>query len=400
MEIAIYPIKSILHDERLLSEVSASFIEAIRRESEHHFKIVTDPKALNDADLGLVLVQSGGSEGLFKSTVFPAYGGPYYLLTYGSSNSLAASLEILTFVHQSVRGGEILHGAPESIAKRIDALLDLKKTRSLKSARYGVLGEPSDWLIGSEVDPAKARSIFGMELIKIPEGEVIEAIKDTPLPDETPDFPAFDLQELKKAYGAYLALKGLVEKYGLDGFTIRCFDVISACHLSACLALALLNRDGIIASCEGDVPAMITAATILKVLGLHSFQANPQWIFQDENAVEFAHCTLPLDMAESYEFETHFESGIGLGIHGELTPGECTVLKIGSSLTEFFASDGRLTENAHLGDRCRTQIKITLEEPVSYFLRSSLGNHHLIVYGHQADKLTEYLESLGLRRVI
>ena len=125
----------------------------------------------------------------------------------------------------------------------------------------------------------------------------------------------FNPSELEKAYDIYEALKELCAEEQFAGFTLRCFDIIKAVKMSACLGLSLMNRDGIIASCEGDVPAMITAYSILKCLGVHAFQANPNWIDPVKNELTLAHCTLPLDMADTYQFDTHFESGIGVGIH-------------------------------------------------------------------------------------
>ena len=63
-----------------------------------------------------------------------------------------------------------------------------------------------------------------------------------------------DESELKLALRIYSALKALVVKYKLDGLTVRCFDLLSTIHSTSCIALALLNNEGIIAACEGDVP--------------------------------------------------------------------------------------------------------------------------------------------------
>mgnify|MGYP003301395200 CR=1 FL=1 len=51
-----------------------------------------------DCDLKLIFIESGGSEGLFLDG-FKLLKAPYYLLTSGDNNSLAASLEILTYLN-------------------------------------------------------------------------------------------------------------------------------------------------------------------------------------------------------------------------------------------------------------------------------------------------------------
>lgn len=85
------------------------------------------------------------------------------MLTYGNSNSLAASLEILSFLREEHKKGEVLHGEDSYIAKRIAYLGSFKKEE--KPGRLGVFGKPSDWLISSDADYKKAREIFHINLI-------------------------------------------------------------------------------------------------------------------------------------------------------------------------------------------------------------------------------------------
>lgn len=398
-EIKIYPIKSILSHGGMISKDSESLLNDLSSAlKDYSFKVISSIKEARKGDFLLILIQSGGSEGIFKSEVFPNYEGPYYLLTYGSSNSLAASLEILTFLHQNGKRAEVLHGDNLYIQNRIEALYNEKKSE--KPYRLGVFGEPSDWLISSFVDYKKAKDILNVDLIDIKESEVIENILSIDM-DSLEGVDEFDYskEEIRKALRIYEGLKKLVAKYELDAFTIRCFDILSAAHSSACLALALFNKDGIVASCEGDVPSLLTAFLMQKRFSWHCFQANPQWIDPLHDDIHFAHCTLPLDMATSYCLDTHFESGIGVGIHGELPKGPITVLKINAEINEFYCEEGELTENEYRKDRCRTQIKLHMHAPVTYFLSSSLGNHHQILFGHHKKEIKEYLLSLGLRNV-
>ena len=399
MIVNVYPIKSVLSYGDTISKESGKLLNDLAEKTGYEFRLVGLDQ-LSQGDLPLILVQSGGSEGFFKRDIYPSYPGPYYLLTYGSSNSLAASLEILSFIKEENKKGEVLHGNNDYIASRLKALFAEKKAQEKTPARLGVLGQPSDWLISSDVDYAKAQEIFHIDLVDVPEERVLKLIQDHQgkVPPKT--FTAsFNPSELDKAYGIYEALKQLCVDEKFAGFTLRCFDIIKAVKMSACLGLSLMNRDGIVASCEGDVPAMITAYAILQCLGVHAFQANPNWIDPLKNQLTLAHCTLPLDMADSYQFDTHFESGIGVGIHGVMKPGDVTIVKVGSSLNEFYCEEGTILHNEYRPDRCRTQIVIQLNAPVTYFLKSSLGNHHQVIYGHHQKELKAYFESLGLRQI-
>jgi hypothetical protein len=397
--INIYPIKSELTYGKTISDESAKLISALSEKTGYTFKIV-ELDELHDADLGLILVQSGGSEGKFKA-LFEKLNGPYYLLTYGSSNSLAASLEILSFIGKNGKDGEILHGDVDYIAKRLGELLKEKdKSYQKDFYRLGVIGKPSDWLIASDVDYSKAKRLFQVDLIDLTTQELIWDYASTSAEVQPGRLAAsFDKGELDKAYRVYKALKQMVKDHNLDGLTIRCFDLLGAIKTTSCLGLSLLNEKDIVASCEGDIPSMLTCFSIKRILKEHAFQANPCWVDAKENKVLFAHCTLPLDMAETYEFNTHFESNLGVGIHGEMKKGPVTIVKLSSDLNSYFCEEGELILNQYKKDLCRTQIWVKLSADASYFLKTPLGNHHLICYGKHREEMSAYFEKLGLKRI-
>ena len=120
MKIKFSKFKSNIHDAGNLSKSSKSFISQINQKLNSNLIYVND---LSDyqCDLKLIYIESGGSEGLFLKN-FKKLKPPYYLLTSGENNSLAASLEILHYLHLHHLKGEILHGDIGYIAKRIKEL--------------------------------------------------------------------------------------------------------------------------------------------------------------------------------------------------------------------------------------------------------------------------------------
>jgi L-fucose isomerase-like protein len=204
-------------------------------------------------------------------------------------------------------------------------------------------------------------------------------------------------QPMKGAYQIYDALKVIVERHRLQGFTIRCFDLLTSVHNTGCLALAQLNAEGIVAGCEGDVPAMLTMKISQSLIGVSGFQANPASINPETGEMLFAHCTIPFNMVERYELDTHFESGIGVGIRGYMKEGPVTIFKVSGNLTRYFIEEGELVCNQSNPDLCRTQQVIRLSHPsqASYFLTNPIGNHHIILPGHHHDLLKEWLRGNG-----
>ena len=409
----------------------------------------------------IIYVRTGGTEGLFLEKVAPRLGRPVRLLTSGQSNSLAASMEILSWLRQHGFAGEILHGSAADIAARIRTLPDGPVSspdsfpgaeeghfapggtknrfpgaeeghfapdgtgdsfpgvepvgpetfgRILVGMRFGVIGKPSDWLISSDVDYAVVRENLGAELIDIPIEELIEEVRrpgpETPpnsghpcqngegSPEKAPiSGPGFDLKPLNPpqygskidagdwqgALGIYAALRRLVDRYHLDGLTLRCFDLLTALHNTGCLALAILNAEGVTATCEGDIPAMLSMAVARALTGKASFQVNLSRIEGDR--LLFAHCTVPLSLVRDYCYDTHFESGIGVAIHGELPEGPVTLFKLSPDCRRMYRREARLVANTYGDALCRTQVVVEAPGAAAYFLRTPIGNHHILVPG-------------------
>lgn len=369
------------------NERNTSFIQKI--EETLNDKITVVPLDDYDCDLKLIFIETGGSEMLFKKQM-DKLKEPYYFLTSGENNSLAATLEILTYLKSNNKQGEIIHGSIDYISSRIKELTNKDKKRVLEGKQYGVIGEPSDWLISSVPNYDDVKQKYGANLINIPLFELINEFKNFNEKISVEN-KGFDEREVKNAEKVYLILKDIIKKYKLDGLTIRCFDLLKSIKTTGCLALSKLNSEGIIATCEGDIMAMLCMAIAKEISSHSSFQANPSQINVNDNTILFAHCTVPLDMLTSYTFKTHFESGIGVAIKGELKKQDVTVLRISKDLKHYYVSKGKILKNMSLDNLCRTQILVHLESDVKELLNNPCGNHHIIFYGDYEEQLRDYL---------
>lgn len=378
--IAIYTLTSELHDEQAVNAVTQEFLNNLN--IEYDFK-GSDYSSYGSSALSLIYVRTGGTEGIFKRLLPELQtktSRPFYLLTSGKSNSLAASMEILSYLNQQNIKGEIIHGSATYIAKRIGLLEATEKAhQKLNGMRLGIIGEPSDWLISSHADKAQIKAKLGIDLIDIPISELIDAL--------TPQ------EGMSGALQIYEALKNIVEQHQLQGFTLRCFDLLTTVKNTGCLALAKLNSEGYVAGCEGDVPAMLSMMIVRSLLNISGFQANPASIDPETGEMLFAHCTIPFDMVERYEYDTHFESGIGVGIRGYMKEGPVTIFKVSGDLQRHFIAEGYLLRNQAKPDLCRTQqvIKLSDKHQTSYFLNHPIGNHHIIIPGHHKEILEKIL---------
>ena len=421
----LYCLSSSLHDETRSEVVRDPFIRSFA-ESLAEELIFADDFADYDSRDSIIYIRTGGTEGLFKSvfcphgeTVIPG-GAPVRLLASGQSNSLAASMEILSWLEQQGLEGLILHGdtaSPNPLPKEevineavytplsVSALSgsrDAAQSAPLAGKRFGIIGKPSDWLISSDVDYEKVKVRLGCELVDVDIRELVDVVRSMTAtehheppaslhPLTRPGFGrAIDSEQIQLAADVYDALKMLIGRYALDGLTLRCFDLLDTLRTTGCLALALLNSEGYVATCEGDIPAMLSMAVGRAVCGESGFQVNLSRAEGDD--LLFAHCTIPLTMTKQYSFDTHFESGIGVAIRGDLEEmADATLFKLSADLTRFVAEDVQLLRSQSEPNLCRTQVWVHAPGLKGYLLHHPLGNHHILLPGHQRERLLALL---------
>ena len=385
MKVNIFPLVSSLHDQNKINENTKNIINDLMNISDIEFNI-TNIDELYNSDLALILIQSGGSEGLFLENI-SMLKGPYFLLTYGNNNSLAASLEILSYLKDNNLEGEVLHGSNEYIIKRIKEL-----TKINVKYRFGIIGKPSDWLIASNVNYESAKRLHNIELIDIPINKISDYYFKS-INDYNLEFK-YDSKEIDKALKLHKVLNKIKEEYNLNGLTIRCFDLLEKLKTTSCLSLALLNKEGIVATCEGDVPTMISMHILNRVTNQVGFQANLSRIDIENKKMILAHCTLPLNMVDRYNLDTHFESGIGVAIKGYLKEEKVTIFKLSKNLKDYYVTTGTIIKNLEESNLCRTQIEVSIDDNIEYFLNRPYGNHHVVIYGDYKNEIIKYMSEL------
>lgn len=369
---------------------SEQFIEDINNELfEDDLELVEGAK---DPIYSVIFIETGGSEQKFIKDVDKLV-KPIILISNCKNNSLPACFEIKTYLDKNKSDCVLLFGEEESIANSLKHISKIMLAKyNIEHTTLGVIGKPSDWLIASTVDYQEVKKKYGVNLVDISTAELKEEInkgvlENIPHKEEFAKL-TYSQDVLSGALEIYSGLKRIIEKYHLNGFTLRCFDLIEEYHNTACLAFAILNEEGYIAACEGDVPSMLSMLFIKEASNQPSFQANPSKIDLKDANILLAHCTIPLNMISQYELTTHFESGLGIGVKGTLDLSRVTIFKIAPNLKDALCVSGEIKENLSLPNYCRTQILVNLDrEELFEFLKEPFGNHVLVTYNDIVDDL-------------
>ena len=409
MTIHLIAFASILHKQASLR----SSHEAILSELEKYYTVrlidYQDMDKLNSDDFKIIFVATGGVERLVIQH-FERLPRPAILLADGMQNSLAAALEISTWLRGRGMKSEILHGELPSIVQRVHILYNnFRAQRSLFGKRIGVIGTPSSWLVASNVDYLLAKRRWGIEYIDIPLERVYEHFQQITDEEVGASCAAVASQalacregspeDLIKAMRLYRAIKKICKEEKLEALTLSCFKLIEQIDTTGWLALSLLNDDGIMAGCEGDLQSIFTLLAVKALTTKEGFMANPSMINTRTNELILAHCTVGLQQTERYIIRNHFETEKGIAIQGLLPTGDVTVIKCGGEcLDEYYLSTGTLTENTNYINMCRTQVRIRMNTPAEYFLKNPLGNHHIMIHGNYEDTLNEFFMANACKR--
>lgn len=404
------PVASPLHDEAALTHILRDLEPAL--EGIGGARAGEDEPAAREPLLYLLL--TGGTEqrvlALGSGRARYAPGEPTYLLAHPGHNSLPAALEALARVRQLGGRGRILYlrgpGDDEGLSRVREAAHDLAVWRALREARIGLVGEPSDWLVASSPDPAVVQAVWGPEIVHIDVADAIRRYLQASAPGGETLASSVSAgattavepgaTEVERAARIYPVLRELVRSGSLDALAVRCFDLIVELRTSSCLALAELNDEGIIAGCEGDLVSTVAMLWVHRLLGLLPWMANPAQVDEARNAVRVAHCMVPRSLVTGYRLRSHFESGLGVSLEGELPPGDVTLLRIGGSrMDELWVAEGTALRTEPGEHVCRTQLEVELSRgSVDELLRAPLGNHLVVVAGHHADRLHDWWRAM------
>lgn len=409
MVINLITFASILHKQTTIR----SSHEIILNELEKYFTLkfidYTEMGKLTPDDFSLLFIATGGVERLVIQH-FEQLPRPTILLADGMQNSLASALEISSWLRNRGMKSEILHGELTEIVKRLFVMYNnFKAQRQISNSRIGVIGTPSNWLIASNVDYLLAKRRWGVEYVDIPLESVVEyynKISDEEVGDASAQLAGQALacreatpDDMLKAMKIYHALKRIAEEDKLSALTLSCFRLIELTGTTGCLALSLLNDEGIIAGCEGDLQSIFTMLIVKTLTTQSAFMANPSMINARTNEIILAHCTIGLKQTEKFILRSHFETDLSIGIQGILPTGDVTLVKCGGEcLDEYYLTTGTLTENTNYLNMCRTQVRIRLNSPADYFLRNPLGNHHILFHGNYETILNEFFQVNSCKR--
>ncbi|MBU0475761.1 MAG: hypothetical protein KKF62_16565 [Bacteroidetes bacterium] len=350
-----------------------------------------------DSNATILLIASGGTEEYAKILI-EVDEHPFLIVSNSKNNSLAASLEISAFFRNNKLVKLFYYENMDEFVSGIENFsLVNNAIEAINNSSFGVIGEPSDWLLTSK--QIKSCGSFKTKLIEIDINDVSEKVGaistsiTTPKIENDYQHKCVHSSEIDNSSKVYDALKDIASTNGVDAITVRCFDLLKHKY-TACMALSILNDENIVSSCEGDIFALFTMYVANKLTNKPVWMANPSSVNKEENTLILAHCTVPSKMLSNLDeslLTTHMESGLSVAIQGPLKKQDVTILRIGGNFDKILFSTGKIVDtDMRDPNLCRTQVKIKLNVNAQTWINNSLGNHQILVYGDITNLLTDF----------
>jgi len=331
-----------------------------------------------------------------------------YLKTYDSGPNGNTRLD-----HGGVYVEDVVVDDGEELLWRLRALHGLK---NFVGARIVALGGPGGKY--SPEAPQVARERYGIEIVEVGYDDATQRIEDArknsdlvararkwmdqylALPGTT---LMTDREYVTNAFLLYRVFKDLMQEHNAPAFTIRdCMTkILPIAQTTPCLALSLLNDEGLMAFCESDFVVIPAGILLRHISGKPVFLHNST--FPHQGVCTCAHCSAPRRMNgkhyEPVKVMTHYESEYGAAPKVELPEGrQVTFIDPEYSTGRWLGFTGVVKSNPSY-EMCRTQHDVEIEGDWRKLLNEVRDSHWMMAYGDCLKEAGYAARKLGVEWV-
>jgi len=164
-----------------------------------------------------------------------------------------------------------------------------------------------------------------------------------------------------------------------------------------CLALSLLNDEGLTAFCHVDMTHTAPGVLLRWISGKPSFVCNTH--FPHHGLITLAHCAAPRKMngreSEPTTIMTHYESDYGAATKVHYPKGQvitCIVPEL--KCTQWFGFRGTIVDSPEMA-MCRSQMDVKIDGDWRTLVRELRGFHAVVCYGDYLREVGYALKKVG-----
>lgn len=322
---------------------------------------------------------------------------------------LKASLEAVGYRPKFVVG---LPDEAEALDDVYRYCLVASAVKKLSRSKIGLVGYASMGMYTAMFDPISMRSRLGVDVVHIDtssifkelhgikEDEALKAVEGW----KKKYFIESDVREedLFMAAKIYLVFKKLVEELRLEGLTVKCqYEFSKDLGFVPCVPISVLADEGVVCSCEGDVPLTVT------MLVFHYLTKQPIYygdlVDIRDNRVYLSSCGFaPLSLSASPKMgigvHKYFFKGLRSGI--VLREGEVTLARLGVVRGEYrmHVALGKIVET-ELRQGLFPAAEIELKGDINAFIENVMSQHYALAYGDLRSHLRALCDMVKVKYI-
>jgi len=205
-------------------------------------------------------------------------------------------------------------------------------------------------------------------------------------------FDTNDINETQLELVSNLAARidTFMDKHKTDAIAIRCWPEFAAGFgISPCAAMSLLQADGRIIACEGDIEGALTMLAHKVCGAVTPFLADFSQINMEENYALLWHCgAAPCNLRDNLcvpTLDTYFAGGKGVTAGFVMKRGEISIARIDSANHKYRLFLQKATSVPMEKELKGTYMKVIFEQPVAEVLdkivKNGIAHHVSVVYG-------------------
>lgn len=318
-----------------------------------------------------------------------------------------------------------LYGGPDEESDlELSAFFKAAKVLTeLRRLKFGWIGQGygSEGILDTTFDPEIIEKKLGLQFIKIPVEQVFDRYRKIKTSNDSAQIErlkllGMDASKLREflsdnescvneSLRFLLALQDVVDEYELGALSIRCFPEFKQNDVpSPCLAVAVMNQNGISASCEGDVLSGVSMYLLSRLSGYPATIMDVFTCDQAQSTMDLFHCgsaAVSLAYPQSVAYRTHCKPANhkpGVTAEFQLQPGRVSFLKLDMLDKEcrLFLHEGEsITPPKPLRG---TQATIHTDNPVKDLIEKLLDHgvsHHLVLSLGDVAREAGYMAKLA-----
>ncbi|HPJ22383.1 MAG TPA: hypothetical protein PLP30_05360 [Clostridia bacterium] len=298
---------------------------------------------------------------------------------------------------------EVFTGNPddEGTLAKIRAFTGAASARyRLKRSLIGLVGYSSMGIYTGMFDAPMLRRKIGPEVLQTDSYTIVNMMNDVTA-DELEEAraillgkasidPKVEDASIEKSLRMYCALQKWSD--GLDAINVKCqYEFSKELGMTACVPLSMLAGNGLVASCEGDIPCTVSMLALRYLSGGIPAYGDALDV-SSEGIVKFSPCgIIPYELGSGERTVRNFMPGYGFeGIQNSFVfkEGTITYLRIAEDMDGYHFIYGKGTGLlTKLRQGYMPALDVRLEIPAEGFIRELSGQHYAFCYGDYTEEL-------------